>query len=57
MTRISKKGGRARHVRAFQDIVNQLAEATRDGDVVITMGAGDIWKVADELANRLRADH
>jgi len=57
VTRISKKGGRARHVRAFQDIVNQLAEATRDGDVVITMGAGDIWKVADELANRLRADH
>jgi len=23
------------------------------GDLVITLGAGDIWQVADELVNRL----
>ena len=24
------------------------------GDVVVTMGAGDVWKVADEYIQRLR---
>jgi dihydroxy-acid dehydratase len=34
-----------------------LGGQIRPGDVVVTMGAGDVWKVADEYLRRLRADH
>jgi len=36
--------------------VEHLVEQAKPGDVVITMGAGDIWKLADELIRRLRRD-
>lgn len=36
-----------------QEIVNMLAKNLSGGDVFITMGAGDIWKVADKVKERL----
>jgi len=36
------------------DVLAYLKENVRSGDLVITMGAGDIWKVADALARSLR---
>jgi UDP-N-acetylmuramate--alanine ligase len=36
------------------ELADALAAAVRDGDVVITMGAGDITKTAPELLARLR---
>jgi UDP-N-acetylmuramate--alanine ligase len=39
-----------------RDIVNYLARTVRPGDMVITMGAGDIWMVAEELVGRLRQE-
>jgi UDP-N-acetylmuramate--alanine ligase len=50
---ICARGGNATYVPEFAAIIAVLAEQTRPGDVVITMGAGDIWKVADELVQRL----
>ena len=41
------------HIPDFDAIVTMLAAELRPGDLVITMGAGDIWKVADELVQRL----
>ncbi len=35
-------------------VAAHLDHYVADGDLVVTMGAGDIWKVADELADRLR---
>ncbi len=32
-----------------EDILNELKGMLKEGDVVITMGAGDIWKIANEL--------
>ena len=32
-----------------------LAEIVQPGDLVVTMGAGDIWKAAVELVERLEA--
>ncbi len=32
-----------------EDILNELKGILKEGDVVITMGAGDIWKIANEL--------
>ena len=36
-----------------ESIVRRLLELARPGDTVITMGAGDIWKVAREFLERL----
>ncbi len=35
-------------------VVDWLEENSRAGDMVITMGAGDVWKVGEELLERLR---
>jgi UDP-N-acetylmuramate--alanine ligase len=37
-------------------ILEDIVAAARPGDVVITMGAGDIRKRFDELADRLRTN-
>jgi len=54
--RVRQRGRDALHIPDFQQIVELLVARVKPGDVVITMGAGDIWKVADELVRRLRAD-
>lgn len=38
-------------------LVQRLLDMVRPGDLVLTMGAGDIWTVARELAGRLEAVH
>jgi len=55
--RIRRRGGDARYCPGFQQIVERLLAQIEPGDAVITMGAGDIWQVADELAKRLGSDH
>jgi UDP-N-acetylmuramate--alanine ligase len=54
--RIRASGIEAAYIHEFSSIVDTLIERIEPGDLVITMGAGDIWKVADELVRRLRAD-
>ena len=36
------------------DIAAILASLVQPGDMVITLGAGDVWKVGDELAEKLK---
>jgi len=36
-----------------RDLVDHLVHLVQPGDVVITLGAGDIWKVGDQLLGRL----
>jgi len=36
------------------DIAPSLASLVQPGDMVITLGAGDVWKVGDELAEKLK---
>jgi len=36
------------------DILSYLSEIAQPGDIIITMGAGDIWTVGQELAKRLK---
>ncbi len=54
--RIVQRGGDARYVPDFHTIVGMLAGSVRAGDVVLTMGAGNIDRVADELLRRLRGN-
>ncbi|MBJ6362920.1 UDP-N-acetylmuramate--L-alanine ligase [Paenibacillus sp. GCM10012307] len=37
-----------------EDVLEYLKENVASGDLVITMGAGDIWKTSDQLAKHLR---
>ncbi len=49
--RLRQKDVRAMHLYPFIAIVEQLRAITRPGDLVVTMGAGDVWKIArDYLA-------
>lgn len=38
---------------AKEDVLNTLLERIRPGDLIMTMGAGDIWRVARDLVSRL----
>ncbi|MCC7204576.1 MAG: UDP-N-acetylmuramate--L-alanine ligase [Phycisphaeraceae bacterium] len=49
--RLRKRGRQALHVHPLAAIVEQLENICRPGDLLVTMGAGDVWKVArDYLA-------
>ncbi len=52
---IRARGRDATYLPQFEAIVDLLSREARPGDVVITMGAGNIWKVADDLVARLGA--
>ncbi len=54
--RIIDHGGSAVFIPEFAEIIEHVATRAQPGDLVLTMGAGDIWKVADELLRRLRID-
>ena len=48
---LRQKNVDAMHLHPFERIVQHLDQITRDGDLVVTMGAGDIWKVAAHFLN------
>ena len=52
--KINARGGRAHYLGDFESIIQQLCDESDEGDMVITMGAGNVWEVADELIRRLR---
>ncbi len=54
--RIRRSGTDAEHIATFDAVCDHLEQQVSAGDVVVTMGAGDIWKVADEYIQRLRRD-
>jgi UDP-N-acetylmuramate--alanine ligase len=51
--RVRANGGDALYLPAHQEIVEHLGLHARSGDIVMTMGAGDVWKIGDELIRRL----
>jgi UDP-N-acetylmuramate--alanine ligase len=52
--RMRANGTEAIFIDGFSPICDYLKRGVRPGDVVVTMGAGDIWKVADEYIQWLR---
>jgi UDP-N-acetylmuramate--alanine ligase len=52
--RMRKGGTEAIFIDGFEKICDYLKKKVRAGDLVVTMGAGDIWKVADEYIQWLR---
>ena len=51
--RIRESGGHASYVPNLDAIADLIVERLMEGDLVMTMGAGDVWKVADELVARV----
>ncbi|MFH1883137.1 MAG: UDP-N-acetylmuramate--L-alanine ligase [Planctomycetota bacterium] len=54
--RIRANGTEALFIDNFGAICDYLESNITAGDVVVTMGAGDIWKVADGFIQRLRGN-
>ena len=53
VAQIRLHGGAASYVETFDQIVRYLERRVQPGDLVVTMGAGNIWEVADEVVRRL----
>ena len=43
-----------KYLPSKDDILSYLSEIVQPGDIIITMGAGDIWTVGQELAKQLK---
>jgi UDP-N-acetylmuramate--alanine ligase len=50
-----KMGSDVKYIESFSEIVSCLHLDVEKGDIVLIMGAGDIWKIAYELKNNLEA--
>lgn len=51
--RIRDRGVKAQYVPKLDEVPGKVLPLLREGDLVLTMGAGDVWKVADELVARI----
>ena len=47
--RLIKRDKRALHLYPFEAIVDHLQHITQPGDLVVTMGAGDVWRIGKEF--------
>ncbi len=47
------RGGRARYCAGIDEAVSLVVEEVEPGDVVITMGAGDVWQAAPRILRAL----
>ncbi len=54
--RIQENGSDALFIDSFERIGEYLKDNVLPGDLVVTMGAGDVWKVADEFIQWLGRD-
>jgi UDP-N-acetylmuramate--alanine ligase len=49
-----RAGGSAVLIPELEDVITYLTDISRKGDLIITMGAGDVWKIGPALINRLK---
>jgi UDP-N-acetylmuramate--alanine ligase len=49
---IQSQGVAAEHLIRFDLVVRRLGELARAGDLVVTMGAGDVYKIAHKFLNQ-----
>ena len=40
------------YIKDFDDIVSYLRKSSKEGDIIITMGAGDVYKIGDMLLKK-----
>jgi UDP-N-acetylmuramate--alanine ligase len=49
--KLKANGRLAMHLANFGDIVSHLKKVVGEGDLVVTMGAGNVWQIGKELAS------
>ena len=54
VAQIRLHGGKAIYLKSFREIVGHLKDIAETGDLMVTMGAGNVWEVADEIVHWLR---
>jgi UDP-N-acetylmuramate--alanine ligase len=47
--KICSNGQRALHLAEFAQIVQHVRDTAREGDVIVTMGAGNVWEIGRQL--------
>lgn len=52
--KINSNGSEAVFIDGFENITEHLKQNVKPGDLVVSMGAGDVWKVTDEYIQWLR---
>jgi len=50
--RMTEQGVNGRYVASLDDVTEHVASHAAEGDLVLTLGAGDVWKVANGLVER-----
>ncbi|MHB1127112.1 MAG: UDP-N-acetylmuramate--L-alanine ligase [Bacillota bacterium] len=50
------RGRRSHYLNTKEEVVEFLSHHCQPGDLVLTMGAGDVWKVGVELVEQLQAN-
>ncbi len=56
VAQIRLNGGDAIYLKSFEHITDFLKQSLAPGDLVVTMGAGNIWEVADEIVRWIGSD-
>ena len=47
----------ARYATSDQQVIAEILDEARPGDLIMTIGAGSVWKISEALANALRKSH
>jgi UDP-N-acetylmuramate--alanine ligase len=53
---IRLQGGQAVYLKSFAEIAQHLKSTLTEGDLVVTMGAGNVWEIADDVVRWLGVD-
>jgi UDP-N-acetylmuramate--alanine ligase len=56
VAQIRLNGGDAIYLKSFEHINEYLKQSLAPGDLVVTMGAGNVWEVADEIVRWIGSD-
>ncbi len=51
--RMTERGVNGRYMATLDEVTEHVASHAAEGDLVLTLGAGDVWKVANGLVARL----
>jgi UDP-N-acetylmuramate--alanine ligase len=54
VNRLRENGRDAMYMPTFDEIVDHLTENVQPGDLIVSMGAGPVWEITDELVRRIR---
>ena len=56
VSQIRLQGGQALYLKTFEEITDHLKQFLAPGDLLVTMGAGNVWEIADEIVRGLGVD-